>query len=131
MVSVTEALCEGSATEIAETVAVCTELVAAGAVKIAEEVVLARLPAPLCVQVTPALFGSLATVAVSVTLFAGSTVAAVGDTVTLTGLELLPPQPDRHTPRTTATLVNTSLFENINAPTKWNYFDESNSIPER
>jgi hypothetical protein len=84
-----------SATEVAVTVTVCVNVVAAGAVKVAEVVVVfERVPPPLTVQVTPPLFLSFATVAVSVTAFDPSTV--VTDAVTTTDDENfeLPPQPE-------------------------------------
>jgi hypothetical protein len=104
-------------------VTVCAVLVAAGAVYVAEVVVVARVPPPLRVQVTPALFLSLVTVAVSVTVFAGSTVVAADDTATLTGWELLPPHPDRYTAKKTTTQDSTSLFMNIDASTGCRFFD--------
>jgi hypothetical protein len=85
---------------------------------VAVVVVVVRLPPPLCVHVTPSLFLSLATVAVSVSVFAGSTVAVVDDKATLTGLELLPPQPARLTAKRTATPESTKRFKNIIAPTE-------------
>jgi hypothetical protein len=83
-----------SATEVAVTVAVCAELVAAGAVKVAPVVdVLESVPPPLTVQVTPALFRSLVTVADSVVESVPSTVVA--DAVTATLTFACPPQPIR------------------------------------
>jgi hypothetical protein len=82
-----------SATEVAVTVIDCAELVAAGAVYVAELVVsLDSDPPPLTLQVTPALFLSLAIVAVSVVVSVPSTVVAAAVTVTLRGFEY-PPQP--------------------------------------
>jgi hypothetical protein len=81
-----------SATEVAVTVTDWEELVAAGSVIVAEVVVvLDRVPA-LVLQVTPAEFWSLVTVAVKVVVSLPSTVLAAAATVRLTGLEL-PPQP--------------------------------------
>jgi hypothetical protein len=70
----------------------CGELVAAGAVKVADVVVVFdRVPA-LALQVTPAALRSLVTVAVSVTVSVPSTVVADAVTATL-GEGELPPQP--------------------------------------
>ena len=79
------------ATEVAVIVTVCAEPVAAGAVKVAEVVVLFdRVPA-VVLQLTPWLFTSLATVAVRVMESAPSTVVDEALTLTLDGPEL-PPQ---------------------------------------
>jgi hypothetical protein len=116
-VSVMVPFLEVSATEVAVTVTVCGELVAAGAVKVAEVVVvLERAPPPLTVHVTPSgvlpVFLSLVTVAVSVTVSVASTVVAEATTATLGGLEL-PPHPNRLKAATIATPERTSLFKNI------------------
>lgn len=81
-----------SAIDVAVMVTVCDELVAAGAVKVAELVVVLESVPLLVLQVTPALFLSWATVAVSVAVSPPSTVAAEGVTVMLMGFEM-PPQP--------------------------------------
>lgn len=54
-----------------------------------------NVPPPLTVHVTPAPFWSFVTAAVSVVLSVPSTVDAAAVTLTLIGLDLLPPQPDR------------------------------------
>ena len=93
IVMVTVAVCEGSAIDATVMVADCEELVAAGAVNVAEVVVsFDRAPAPVMLHDTPAAFLSLATVAISVVVSAPSTVLAVAVTVTL-GEGELPPQP--------------------------------------
>lgn len=76
-----------SATEVAVIVTVCEELVAAGAVNVAEVVVsLDKVPA-LALQVTPAEFLSWLTVAVRVVVSVPSTVLAAAVTATLGELE--------------------------------------------
>jgi hypothetical protein len=93
MVIVVVALLVASVTEVAVIVAVCAELVAAGAVKVAAlEVWLDNAPAPLNDHFTPALFLSWATVAVKLTESLPSTVVDVAVMVTPSGAEL-PPQP--------------------------------------
>ena len=83
------------AVEVAVIVAVCAELVAAGAVKVAEVAeVFDSVPAPLTLQVTPTLFLSFVTVAVRVMESAPSTFIADAVTATLMGLEP-PPQPTK------------------------------------
>jgi hypothetical protein len=81
-----------SATEVAVIVIVCKELVASGAVNVAEVVVVFdRLPA-LVLQVTPAEFRSLVTAAVRVVVSVPSTLVAVA--VAVTGpTDEEPPQP--------------------------------------
>jgi hypothetical protein len=92
-VRVTVAVSVGLATEVAVAVTVVAEVEAAGAVNVAEVVVvLESAPPPLTVHVTPAEFLSLVTVAVSVAESVGSTVDADDVTATLIGFEL-PPQP--------------------------------------
>jgi len=84
-----------SATDVAVTVTVRAELEAAGAVYVAPVVVwFDSAPPPLTLHVTPALFLSFVTTAVSVTASVASTVAAEAVTATLGGVEL-PPQPER------------------------------------
>jgi hypothetical protein len=83
-----------SATEVAVMVIVCAEVVAVGAVKVAEVVVSLESVPALTLQVTPALFLSLATVAMSVIAFVPSTEDAEAFIVT-TGEEL-PPHPARN-----------------------------------
>jgi hypothetical protein len=108
-------------------VTVCAELVAAGAVKVAELPLPAMVPA-LAVQVTPSLFLSFVTVAVRVTVFAASTVAVAGVTARVTGLEL-PPQPamlttvksvkaNQHEAALTLRPDETSLLQNMKASKK-------------
>jgi hypothetical protein len=92
-VNVTVAVSEVLATEVAVTVTVVAELAAAGAVYVAEVVVVfERVPPPLTDHVTPAAFLSFVTVAVNVAVSVGSTVEAEDVTATLTGFEL-PPHP--------------------------------------
>jgi hypothetical protein len=79
--------------EVAVTVIVFAELEAAGAVKVAEVVVSLESVPALTLQVTPALFLSLVTVAVSVVVSVPSTVDTEAFTET-TGEEL-PPHPER------------------------------------
>lgn len=82
-----------SATEVAVMVADCEELVAAGAVYVAELVVVFdKVPSPLKVHLTPPEFLSWVTAAVSVVVSLPSTVLAAAVTATLIGLEL-PPHP--------------------------------------
>jgi hypothetical protein len=84
-VMVTVAVLEVSDTEVAVTVTVCADEVAAGAVKVAAVVeVFDRVPPPLTLHVTPALFESLVTVADSVIASVPSTVAADAAMVTST-----------------------------------------------
>jgi hypothetical protein len=87
-------VCVALATEVAVTVTVCAELVAAGRVIVAELVVVFdRVPA-FVLQVTPAAFLSLVTDAVKASESVPSTVAVDGDTVTgPTAGDELPPQP--------------------------------------
>ena len=73
-----------------------------------------RLPPPLTVQVTPALFLSLVTVAVSVVESAPSTVIEDAVIATLIGLEL-PPQPDKHKAALTAK-ADTKIPLSTNTP---------------
>jgi hypothetical protein len=70
-------------------------------------------PPPLTLHVTPSLFLSLVTVAVSVTVSVASTVDAEAVTATLGGLEL-PPQPDKQRTAIIATQERTDLFQDIN-----------------
>jgi hypothetical protein len=88
---------DGLATDVAVTVTVCAELVAAGSVIVAEVVVVFdRVPA-LVLQLTPAAFLSFVTVAVRVVVSVPSTVVAAAVTVTLgvggVAGDELPPQP--------------------------------------
>ena len=84
-----------SAIEVAVIVIVCAEAVVAGAVKVAEVVVVFdSVPPPLTVHVTPALFLSLVTVAVSVAVSVPSTEDA--EALTETDGEELPPHPGRN-----------------------------------
>jgi hypothetical protein len=83
------------AIDVAVTVTVIAELVAAGAVKVAEVFVsLDSAPPPLTAHVTPSLFLSFCKVAVKVVLSFPSSLEAAAVTVTLIGFEL-PPQPER------------------------------------
>jgi hypothetical protein len=84
-----------SATEVAVIVIDCGELVAAGAVNVADVVVVFdRVPAE-AVQATPAVLRSFVTVAVRVVVSVPSTVVAAA--VTVTGpSEAEPPQPESH-----------------------------------
>jgi hypothetical protein len=80
---------------VAVTVTVCAVLVAAGAVYVAEVVVVFdRAPPPLTLHDTPSVPLSLATVADSVTVSVPSTVVTEAVTATVGAFEL-PPQPDR------------------------------------
>jgi hypothetical protein len=91
-VSVAVAVFDELATEVAVTVTVNAELEAAGAVNVAPEVVvLESVPPPLTVQLTPLLVVSPVTVADSVVVSVGSTVAAAADTATVTPPEFPPP----------------------------------------
>lgn len=97
-VSVREADFDESPIEVAVTVIVCAELVAAGAVNIAVVVVVFdSVPPPVTVQVTPAALWSLVTVAVRLTGFVPSTVcvdAAIETPSIGDGAEVeLPPHP--------------------------------------
>jgi hypothetical protein len=125
-----------SAADVAVMVIVCCELVAAGAVKVAEDVVEPdRVPA-LAFQVTPADFRSLATVALRVMESVPSTLFALAATETAptaaTAGEPPPPQPVKVTRKTKKTKVEAidseeTLRSNIDpsrAPSKRNgYFD--------
>lgn len=92
-VSVSDPAFVASAMEVAVTVMVCTELVAAGAVYVAEEVVLFdSAPPPLTAQETPPAFLSFATLAVKFTESVPSTVVDAAVTVTLNGADP-PPHP--------------------------------------
>jgi hypothetical protein len=99
------------ATEVAVIVIVCGALVAAGAVYVAEVVVVFdNVPPPLVTaQVTPALFWSLVTVPVRVTLSAPSTVEDEAVIAMLMDLEL-PPQPEKHTAAHAASASTTILL---------------------
>jgi hypothetical protein len=99
-VSVTLPVFVVSATEVAVTVTVCAEAVAAGAVYVAEVfVVFDRVPPPLTLHETPSgvplVLLSLLTVAVSVTVSVPSTVVTEAVTATEGDFEL-PPQPEKH-----------------------------------
>jgi hypothetical protein len=86
-----------SAIDVAVMVIVCCELVAAGAVKVAEDVVVFdSVPPPLTLQFTPAAFLSFVTVTLTVVVFAPSTVGEAAVTEMLSGAELPPMQPPRH-----------------------------------
>jgi len=103
------------------TVTVCAALEAAGAVKVADVVVVFdKAPPPETLHETPALFLSLVTVAVSVTVSVPSTVAAEEVTATLMGLEELPPQPviqiDTLAERQTKSETRASFFRDIVRP---------------
>lgn len=92
-VRVTEELLVESATEVAVTVMVWDEAVAAGAVYVVEVVVdPPSVPPPLTVHVTPAEFLSLVTLAVTVTESVPSTVLDDAEAETLIGFELLEPE---------------------------------------
>lgn len=103
---------EVSAIEVAVTVIVCAELVAAGAVRVTPLVLeLERVPA-LVAHVTPAAFLSLVTVADSVVVSVPSTVAADDVTATDTvALELLEPPP-HPVMQSAAAAKNTMMKEN-------------------
>jgi hypothetical protein len=93
--------------EVAVTVIVCAELVAAGTFKVVEVVVEPdRVPA-LVVQFTPAAFVSLATVAVIVVVSVPSTVFEAAVALTLIGWELAP-HPDRPNVRRATSPKNTT-----------------------
>ena len=80
-------------------------------------VVLESVPPPLTVQFTPALFLSLATVAVKLAVSVASTVVSVAVTLT-EGFALLPPQPtNRKITTTDKTHSETSFFEYTDAST--------------
>jgi hypothetical protein len=84
-----------SAIEVAVTVIVCDDEVAAGAVYVTEEVVsFDSDPPPLTVHLTPPLFLSWVTVAVRVTVSVPSTTEAEAVTET-DGVEPLPPHAER------------------------------------
>jgi hypothetical protein len=80
-------------------------------------VVLESAPPPLTVQVTPALFWSLLTVAVNVVVSPPSTVPAAAVTETPTAGEL-PPHPAIQIDASTATQTTAHFFQNIIASVK-------------
>jgi hypothetical protein len=89
---------------------------------VAEDVVVFdNVPPPLTVQVTPAEFLSLVTVAVSVTASAPSTVVGDGVTATPTGWTIVP-QPVRLKTEARAITTRTSAFRNIEHPWEESYF---------
>jgi hypothetical protein len=102
-----------SATEVAVTVTESAEAEGAGAVKVAAVVVvLESVPPPLTVQVTPALFWSLLTVALSVVVSPPSTVLAAAVTETFTA-GALPPHPAIQIDATTPRHTTAHFFQNI------------------
>lgn len=117
-----------SSLDVAVIVAVCEEVVAAGAVYVAEvDVVFDKVPTPLKVQLTPRAWLSFVTTAVSVAVLAPSTVAAEEATATLSAVEppelpeLLeppepPPQPDRPNAAIRGSPTRTRPFRNIRNP---------------
>jgi hypothetical protein len=74
-----------SATEVAVMMAVWAAAVAAGAVKVAEDVAWLEREPTLVLHVTPALLESLVTVAVTVVVSVASTVVEAAETETLLG----------------------------------------------
>ena len=101
-----------SATEVAEMITVCADVVAAGAIKVTEVVVIFdRVPPPLTLHVTPLVPLSLVTVAVSVIAFAPST--EVTEALTETTAEgLPPPHPRRNDERNDARIRMIASREN-------------------
>jgi hypothetical protein len=102
-----------SAAEVAVTVTDSELAVAAGAVKVADVVVVFNMvPPPLTLQVTPAAFLSLDTVAVNVTVSVPSTVLAEAATVTPTA-GALPPQPMKGAVRTEVNMPRTTNHQKL------------------
>ena len=112
-VIVTDKVFVASAKEVAVMVTVCAEAVAAGAVKVAEVVVVFdRVPPPLTDQLTPAAFLSFVTAAVRVTESVPSTDVADGVMAML--IEAAePPHPDKPSPATKNKLAIAKPFRTI------------------
>ena len=124
-VSDTDADFAKSAIDVAVTVMDCAVVVAAGAVNVAEMIVVFEsVPPPVTAQVTPAALRSLLTLAVRLIEFVPSTVKVDALTETLTAespappLPLVPPHPmaaNRHND-TPAAQSRASLLPNMKSP---------------
>jgi hypothetical protein len=117
MVSATLPVFVVSATEVAVTVTVCADAVAAGAVYVAEVVVVFdRVPPPLTLHDTPSgvplVLLSLLTVAVSVTVSVPSTVVTEAVTATEGDFEL-PPQPENDDTKAKMTASRNNRLQDI------------------